>query len=89
MGIIKSVLGFGGIERIGERVLKEVDLAQARGETQVWVKYSQNEVGMSNNATKMAVLIRRRIEKAGHEVLDGEGGDYGDDVRLLVRIGRR
>jgi hypothetical protein len=33
----------------------------------------------------MAVFIRRRIEKAGGEVLDGTGGDYGEDVEFLVR----
>jgi hypothetical protein len=38
MGIIKSVMGFGGVERVGERIVKEIEDARARGEQQVLVR---------------------------------------------------
>lgn len=85
MGFVKSLMGFGGVERVGDRIVEEVEAARARGEEQLEVGYAQSEIGIRGDATHMAVFIRRRIEKAGFEVVDGQGGDYGDDVRLLVR----
>jgi len=85
MGIVRSVMGFGGVERVGERIVQEIEDARARGEQQVLVRYTQSEIGVRANASQMAVFIRRRIEKAGGEVLDSKGGDYGEDVELLVR----
>lgn len=87
MGIIKSAMGFGGVERVCERILGEIEQAHARGESEIWVEYTQHEIGIRANATQMAVFIRRRIEKAGYQVVDGSGGAYGEDVRLQVRCG--
>lgn len=87
MGILKSLAGFGGVERVGDRLLQEVAQAKARGETQVWVSYTQQEIGVRGNASQMAIFIRRKLEKAGHAVTDVQAsGSYGDDVRLLVRV---
>lgn len=85
MGFVKSLFGFGGVERVGDRIVMELEAARARGEEQLLVGYTQSEIGIRGNATQMAVFIRRKIEKAGFEVLEGQGGDFGDDVRLLVR----
>jgi len=85
MGIVKSLLGFGGVEKVGDRIVEELEAARARGEEQLLIGYTQSEIGIRGSATQMAVFIRRRIEKAGFEVLDGQGGEFGDDVRLLVR----
>jgi len=85
MGFVKSVLGLGGVEKVGNRIVEELEAARARGEEQLLVGYTQSEIGIRANATQMAVFIRRRIEKAGFEVLDGRGGDFGADVRMLVR----
>jgi hypothetical protein len=85
MGLVKSLMGLGEVERVGERIVKEAEAARTRGEEQIKVRYTQSETGIRGNATQMAVFIRRRIEKAGFEVIGGQGGDFGDDVRLLVR----
>lgn len=85
MGFVKSLLGLGGVEKVGNRILDELEAARARGEEQLLVSYTQSEIGARANATQMALLIRRRFEKRGFEVLDGEGGGFGDDVRMLVR----
>jgi hypothetical protein len=85
MGFVKSLLGFGGVERVGDRIVEELEAARERDEEQLLVGYTQSEIGIRGNATQMAVFIRRKIEKAGFEILDGQGGDFGDDVRLLVR----
>jgi len=84
---MKSLAGLGRVERVGDRILQEIDKRQRGGETELWVTYTQGEIGMMTNATQVASLVRRKIEKAGHEVVDGEGGQFGDDVRLLVRCG--
>jgi hypothetical protein len=46
VGFVKSVMGFGGVERVGDRILEEIRQAQARGEEQLWVQYSQREIGI-------------------------------------------
>lgn len=81
---LARLAGFGGVEKVGNRIVDELEAARARGEEQLLVGYSQSEIGVRANATQMGVFVRRRIEKAGFEVLDGEGGDYRADVRLLV-----
>jgi hypothetical protein len=85
MGFVKSLLGLEGVEKVGDRILGELEAARARGEQQLLISYTQSEIGVRANATQMALLIRRRFEKRGFEVLDGEGGAFGDDVRMLVR----
>jgi hypothetical protein len=87
VGFIKSVMGLGGVEKVGDRILGELEAARNRGEERLWVGYTQSEIGIRGNATQMAVFIRRKIEKRGFEVIEGEGGSFGDDVRLLVRCG--
>ncbi len=88
MGLMRSLSPFSKIDRAAERILKEIDQRQSQGEQEFWVQYTQQEVSMVTSASQVASLIRRKIEKAGHEVVDGEGGNFGDDVRLLVRCGR-
>jgi hypothetical protein len=85
VGIFKSVMGFGGVERVGERIVGELEAARDRGEAELEVGYSQSEIGVRANATQMGAFIRRKIEKAGFAVTAGEGGEYGADVRMLVR----
>jgi hypothetical protein len=85
MGFVKSMLGFGGVEKAGNRILGELEAARARGEEQLVVGYTQSEIGIRADATAMAVFIRRKIEKQGFEVLDEDGGEFGADVRLVVR----
>jgi hypothetical protein len=84
LGFFKSVMGFGGVEQVGDRILGELESARDRGEQQLVVGYTQSEIGIRANATQMAVFIRRKMEKKGFEVLDGKGGEFGEDVRLLV-----
>lgn len=87
MGLMKGLIGLNGVDRVAERILKEIEQRRARGEREFWVGYSQDEIGMRNSATSMAVLVRRKIEKAGHQIVDGEGGKFGDDVRFRIRCG--
>lgn len=87
MGLLKSLFGFGGVERVGDRLLEEAAQAKARGEDQVWLSYTQQEIGIRGNAAQMGVFIRRKLEKAGYSVVDAEAtGSFGDDVRLLIRV---
>jgi hypothetical protein len=85
MGFVKSLMGFGGVEKVGNRIVEELEAARTRGEEQLVVGYTQSEIGVRANATQMAVFIRRKIEKSGFEVIDGEGGSFGADVQMLVR----
>jgi hypothetical protein len=85
VGIFKSLMGFGGVERVGDRILGELEAARDRGESQLVVGYTQSEIGIRGNASQMALFIRRKFEKEGFEVADGEGGAYGEDVRFIVR----
>lgn len=78
------MMGFGGVERVTDRILEELEAARGRGEQQLVVSYTQSEIGIRANATQMAVFIRRKIEKRGFEIIDGTGGEFGGDVRLLV-----
>jgi hypothetical protein len=87
MGLLKGFAGLNGVDRAAERIIQEIEQRKARGEREFWVSYTQKEIGMRNSATQLASLVRRKIEKAGYEIVDGEGGSFGDDVRLLIRCG--
>jgi hypothetical protein len=85
VGLFKSIMGFGGVERVGDRIVGELEAARSRGESELVVGYTQSEIGIRGNATQMALFIRRKFEKQGFEVVDGQGGAYGADVRFVVR----
>ena len=86
MGLMKKFAGLEGVDDVAERIVKEIGQRQAAGEQEFWVGYSQKDIrGRMASATQLAPLVRRKIEKAGHRVVDAEGGSFGDDVRFLVR----
>ena len=87
MGLLKKVAGFEGIDVVSDRLLREIRQRQAAGESEFWVGYTQKEIrGRMASATQLAPLVRRKLEQAGYQVADGEGGSFGDDVRFLVRV---
>lgn len=87
MGLMKSLVGLGGADRTAARLIEVIQQRGMDGEREFWVGYTQQDVGGRTSATMLAPYIRGKIEKAGHRIIDGEGGKYGDDVRFLIRVG--
>ena len=88
MGLLRSIGGFKGYDRVSERILAEIEERRARGEHEFWISYTQLEIGGRNSASTFVPMLRRKIEKAGHQVVEGEGGSFGETVRLRVRCRR-
>jgi hypothetical protein len=83
---MKKFAGLEGVDDVADRILREIQQRRGAGEQEFWVGYTQTDIrGRMASATQLAPLVRRKIEKAGHRIVDAEGGSFGDDVRFLVR----
>jgi hypothetical protein len=87
MGIIKSVMGFGGMDRVGNRIVLEAEERRRRGELEdFWFGYNQNDIGIRASITSAGGYIALKLRRAGLQIVSSEGGGYGRPVRLLIQF---
>jgi hypothetical protein len=88
MGFVKAAFGLSGTDRVADRITKEAESRRSEGrDADFWTEYTQREIGFRVNASTARGLISRRIGKSGLSILEVKAtGNYGDSVRLLIRI---